>query len=325
MIIDINGNGSFLFQSLDQTDQSIYTWDQGSGNAFVPVANLVIQGNIYSNYDVSFNVVTDTVSMGGSTAQIAVLPGYLVSNISTNSTSVSIANCNVTAADSTGQVYIQLPSGYTKSFGGAFGAGNTANGLGAGVTLGAANTYHVMAIRFANGASDMYVDTSISAANAPANTSFYRRLGSFVANSSALPIPFIQKNDDFVYSTWQFDSSLTTLSATPSAPTSLTLSVPNGIEINAIVNFQFTTAGSSNIQAVLYYPNIPNFSGMGYGAGFAGAMAVASISTGEIGASSASIRTNTNGQIKGLTSVAMASWRLMTMGYIDDRGKNGGL
>ena len=53
MVIDISGNGSMLFQSLDPTDQSLYTWAQDDSAVFVPVTNVKVQGNVTAQGNVS--------------------------------------------------------------------------------------------------------------------------------------------------------------------------------------------------------------------------------------------------------------------------------
>ena len=64
MVIDVNGNGSILFQSLDPTDNSLYTFSQNNTYVFVPVINLTIGNtanlgviNIYGN---TVNVLANT-------------------------------------------------------------------------------------------------------------------------------------------------------------------------------------------------------------------------------------------------------------------------
>jgi hypothetical protein len=213
MVIDIDGNGSMLFQSLDPTDRSLYTWDQSVANVgFVQVANVSVNGDIYMNNSLSFNVITDTVSMGGSTAQIAVLPGFINGcQLSCGSTATTTNNWVAasfgTVADSLNEVYMQLTNTILqKNVAATWAAGNNVGGLANGVSI-AANVWLHAHLITVNGNTDLYFDTSNSAANAPTGTTFSRRLGSFNWNSNAAlnsvagVWPFAQKDDMFWHRT----------------------------------------------------------------------------------------------------------------------------
>jgi hypothetical protein len=98
--------------------------------------------------------------------------------------------------DSTGLVPIKLTSAFTKSIAGAWAAGSGSNGMGIGLTAAASTWYHVFAIINA-GNTDIYFDTSVTAANAPAGTIAYRRIGSIRTDASVHITSFNQIGDYF--------------------------------------------------------------------------------------------------------------------------------
>jgi hypothetical protein len=81
MIIDANGNGSFLFQSLQANDASLYTWDQSEENlGFIAVTLLNVQGNVQANNFngnnanltanvTANNIIVNNLILGGTTVQ----------------------------------------------------------------------------------------------------------------------------------------------------------------------------------------------------------------------------------------------------------------
>lgn len=91
-------------------------------------------------------------------------------------------------SDSTNTVIITLGA-FTKSTAGAWVAGSGADGMGNGLSVAVSTTYHVFSI-INGGNPDIYFDTSPIAANAPAGTTAYRRIGSFRTDSSAHILAF---------------------------------------------------------------------------------------------------------------------------------------
>lgn len=67
MAIDEQGNGSFLFQSLDPADQSLYTWDQVGDTGFVPVNAVTLQGNLTITPNTGLNLGSSHVAANGYT------------------------------------------------------------------------------------------------------------------------------------------------------------------------------------------------------------------------------------------------------------------
>lgn len=120
----------------------------------------------------------------------------------TINTSVTVLQTNPGArVDSTKTVVITLGGGgMAKSTAGTWVAGNANNGMGTGLTIGNNTWYYVFLATIA-GATDVFFDTSITAANKPASTTAFVRIGSFRTNGSAQIISFIQNENEFILNT----------------------------------------------------------------------------------------------------------------------------
>lgn len=145
------------------------------------------------------------------------------------------------AIDSTNATTI-TGTAFTKSTAGVWAAGSGANGMGQGLTIANSTWYHVFAI-INNGAFDVYFDTSISAANKPANTTAYRRIGSFKTNGSAQIIPFTQYGQLILWATQVVELN----GAAPASATLLAITVPPDLNmrplLSAIVQANAAPAG----------------------------------------------------------------------------------
>lgn len=233
------------------------------------------------------------------------ISGYILSNDSTSpNTVLDIAAGQ--ASDSTNAVSILLASAFTKSTGGSWASGSGNPGMGTGLSIAANTWYHVFAIINA-GATDVYFDTSVGAANAPSGTTAFRRIGSFLTNSSAQINRFTQNGSWFSWSAPVDGYS------TSSAPTSLTLvtlaGVPTGI--NVIVNIQ-GYAGSST-QTLIYVQDYCTTS-IGTGA------TTITTNVAEQGFRLQAL-SNTSAQVAVVASVSGATVQLGVMGWIDRRGQ----
>jgi hypothetical protein len=140
---------------------------------------------------------------------------------------------------------IVLPA-FTKSTGGTWAAGSGGNGMGAGLTITAATSYHVFAI-INNGLPDLYFDSSPTAANAPSGTTAFRRIGSFFTcttnlcgSPTTVIVPFVQQGDNFRLVTAALDGSAVSLTT---AYSTLTLSVPLGVVTTAYGNVVAVSGG----------------------------------------------------------------------------------
>lgn len=150
------------------------------------------------------------------------------------------------AADSTATVLMSIAA-FTKSTGGAWVAGSGANGMGVGLTIAPTATYHVFLIQNA-GAADIYFDTLVTGANAPAGTTALRRIGSIKTDGSSHIRPFSQRLNEFW---WQTPGALDlTATVTNANRTLITTDVPAGIIVKWFGNLAIN-AGVSGAQGVI--------------------------------------------------------------------------
>ena len=160
------------------------------------------------------------------------IAGYTLSNDGTSPNTVLDIAAG-TAADSTNARMIVLATAFTKSTAGVWAAGTGSNGMGTGVTIGNSTWYHVFAI-INGGNTDVYFDTSVSAANAPAGTTYFRRIGSFLTDGSAHIITFFQYGNWFAWSTPTLDVNTTNPGT---SAVSAALTVPPDVNVFASVNW----------------------------------------------------------------------------------------
>ena len=185
-------------------------------------------------------VVTD---LGLSTQVVrSYLAGLTLSNDGTSPNTVLDIAAGV-AADSTNAVMMTLGA-FTKSTAGAWASGSGSNGMGNGLTI-AANTWYDVILANNGGTPDVYFDTSVAGANRPSGISDtkVRRIGSFLTNSSSNIIAFSQKGDRFVWATPVLDLNT---SAPPVTNTLVTLTVPQGVVVYAVIALRETGGGLSS-------------------------------------------------------------------------------
>lgn len=211
-----------------------------------------------------------------------------------------------TAADSTNASMITLASAFTKSTAGTWTAGTGNNGMGTGLTIANSTWYHVFAIINAS-AADVYFDTSVSAANKPVGTTYFRRIGSFKTDGSAHIITFQQVGNIFRWLTPVLDGSNVTLSTTYA---NLTISAPLGVSTEAYGNVQETTNHAVQVR--------PTFGTDGAAAG--GASPLGKVGNQSTGLSAWRCLTNTSSQIQWGSEAAAAGSYLTTEGWVDFRG-----
>lgn len=153
--------------------------------------------------------------------------------------------------DSTGAVYITLPSAITKQTDAVFTAGTNQGGLFSGSP--ANNTwYHYFLIRKDSDLSvDVYIDTSYSAANKPAGYTYFAYLGSWLTDGSANLLNQFQTKNVFTWAAkvLDFGESIDT-----GSPETKTLRVPPGP--NCIANVNVNRDGADGLR--LYYTGETN-------------------------------------------------------------------
>ena len=217
--------------------------------------------------------------------------------------------------DSTNAFPISIGA-FTKKTDGSWTAGINANGMGTGLTIANSTWYHVFAIINA-GAADVYFDTSITAANKPASTTAFRRIGSFVTDGSAHIRAFTQNGDEFLWLVPLLDYSTTSLSATPSTPT--LPSVPLGVKVTAIL---FGVISHASLSTSVLINSIDQTSVAG-GDIVYNMNALTNSGGGANTLGSLAIRTDASQTIRVVSSISSTSLRIMTNGYIDRRGRDG--
>lgn len=160
--------------------------------------------------------------------------------------------------DSAGAAFIQLSS-FTKNITGSWAAGTGNAGMGQGLTATAATWYHVFAI-MNNGAADVYFDTSPAAANAPAGTTAFRRIGAFRLDASVHILPFVQKGSTFLWKSATHDISSLAITQTPSLQA--LQNVPLGVQVNALLWVAYTNSGVAT-GALIDSPDMNSVNGSG--------------------------------------------------------------
>jgi hypothetical protein len=291
---------------------------QLTGGPYAPIASPILTGNPMSVTPPSGDNSTSIATTAFIKALF--LDNYiagltLVMDATTPSSVLDIAAG--VAADSTNATFLRSAAVFKKTTTGSWAPGSGNGGMGIGLTVAAATWYHVFIILNA-GAVDFYFDTSFTAANKPAGTTYFRYIGSFAADSSAHIQPFSQQGDLFL---WQVPFQ--SLSTGGGGMVNVSLAVPPGRNIIPIVNsvgfaqagtsgsvltIYLRTTGSAFAQVVHQFQNIPN-----------GAMSTA---TGAIYGPP----TDTTGTIQyytvaGSGSLVAYTYNLYTMGYINMRGK----
>lgn len=245
-------------------------------------------------------------------AQRNFLSGLTLTRNSTTVLGVSAGE----ATDSTNAVDMQLGA-FTKSTAGTWAAGTGGNGMGTGLTIASSTWYHVFEIINA-GVADVYFDTSVTAANKPASTTAFRRLGSFLTDGSAQIVTFTQNGDRFDLASPVLESP----GGVPGVTTAVTqtlANVPTGVVVTAILSGVGGDASGSN--SVIYLSSLAQADVAASATAITTTTGVAS--TTALGAfSGVQIVTNASAQIRRRVSTTTVSCNINTNGWIDSRGKN---
>jgi len=269
-------------------------------------SNDMVSGQVYTvQYDGTQYELLDPVP--SSTVQRSYLAGLALANDGTSpNTVLDIAPGQ--AADSSNTVYINLSS-FSKSTAGTWAAGSGNNGMGKGLTIAANTWYHVFAI-IANGAADVYFDTSVTAANAPTGTSVYRRIGSFKTDGSAHILAFSQVGDWFFWKTSELDANQVAASTTAA---SVTLTVPP--DVNVMARVIVSMAGQTPPQSVWAYSPVMNDQAA------SPTLSIMRTPTTYNMLAQIDVMTNTSSQIRWVSDGTTGSTSLYTIGWQDYRGR----
>ena len=238
------------------------------------------------------------------------IAGLILSNDSTTPNSVlDIAAGQAT--DSTNAVTITLGA-FTKSTAGVWASGSGSHGMGTGLTIAVSTWYHVFAI-INGGSADVYFDTSVTAANAPASTTAFRRIGSFVTDGSAHITLFTQTDDTFMWYQPSNNYSALTPGVTTAVP--YTMSTPTGVICKALLSL-FVLDNSTTAQ--IYLSSLADGD---FAAALGGAWTIVTDAT-HYGNAQVQVLTNTSSQIRGRVAATTTEFWLATLGWIDYRGRN---
>ena len=244
------------------------------------------------------------------------IDGLIMSNGTDSDHDIDIAVGE--AADSTGAYLMRLTSGMTKQIDAAWAAGSNAGGMFTGAV--AVDTwYHFYEIRKdSDGTIDFGFDTSLTASNKPAGYSNYRRVGSVLTDGSSNILAFVQQGDYFYWLDSVLDVDLATLAA---IATNYTLSIPP-VDVFAII----TGAAYDTDQFSIYIQDLALND-------FLPVVAATSGKSGQLcssdtaaadntGSSNTWLVRSTDSQVVARANAAISTFKIMTHGWLDMRGKD---
>lgn len=246
------------------------------------------------------------------------MPGYIYGlNISNN---VSDPNNDIdfaigAASDNTLGYVISSPSSLTKRLDAAWAVGTNQGGLDTGSKTNSTWYYCYTIARSDTGVTDALFSASSTSPTMPANYDRKRRVGAIRTDGSGNIIAFYQIGDRFYWKAPPLDVDTASLSTSP-ATTTTTIPPLN------IVGLYYGIAAVGGGGAVYVYSSLLT-------AGTP-SLTVAPLanfvweSSGALGGGSLDVPT-TNSQIIYVSSIAGTSFKLVTKGWIDTRGKDGGI
>jgi hypothetical protein len=288
---DIAANGRYLLQYDAAYDTAAGAW--------------VLLNQEYTPLDADLTALADT----GVSAFSGLLYGLTLSNnVSDTTNDIDIAAG--IAIDATNAKFMKLASGLTKRLDAAWAVGTNQGGLDTGAI--ANTTYHMWLImRSDTGVVDVLFSASATSPTMPASYDYKRRIGSIVRSGGAIAA-FVQTGDTFIWNnaapTADYDSSGNRAKA------NLTLNVPSGIRVAAILNPSLT---SDATDATMTF-----YDGANTSAGF---MIACTVESSLLGRTDQMVQqfTNTSAQIQLAIAGFPFAARIRTSGWIDTRGRNG--
>lgn len=214
--------------------------------------------------------------------------------------------------DLTTKKLIKLLCALTKRADATFVEGNDQGGMVSGESLPVSGTIHIWLISKADGTADVcFNNYAISGLNPVLPTGFVnkRRIASLKTDASANIIAFIQKANTgkFIYDSLATPADFIGNSST--TPTPLTINVPSGIEVEAIIKGQLTLNNSGDVL---------NF----YKTGTSGIQAVVGeggTETNGANVGTVYVTTNSSSQITYATLNYARAIGITTLGYIEER------
>lgn len=248
--------------------------------------------------------------------------GYIAGCIlSTPGSSTSLLISAGVATDDTHTTVLAIPStGKTTA---AWSAGGGVGGLDTG-TIANNTGYHVWAIGKADGTRDVLISLSATTPTMPSGFTLKRRIGWAKTNGSAQWLKFRQIGDTFLLDAAVFDVGATNPGT---SAVSRTLSVPGGVEVEAIVNAGVYNTGTGvSAQLLLSSLHQADAAPSETAAPLSNSGGLAANATGGVRSSYTQTRiwTNTSAQIRSrlLASDASVTLYIATVGWVDPRGKD---
>jgi hypothetical protein len=278
------------------------------------VGGVLVAKADYFSYNLHGRLEDSVTRFNKQAANLLPIPrGYIDGCITSASSTTVLQVTGCYAVDSTNAVVMNQTATFTKSTAGSWTAGSGNNGMGVGLTITTATWYHVFEI-LNGGLIDYYFDTSVSAANAPAGTTAFRRIGSFKTDGSSHIISYTQSTDAFIWGTVVSEQNTTV----PSSATLIVLGgVPTGVSVQARIRGLASFSGGNGsvlIQSPFETSTTPQApSGNADSGGLTGAFTDFNIL----------VVTNTSAQVRwSAQSSATTTGILITFGWIDPRGRN---
>jgi hypothetical protein len=215
------------------------------------------------------------------------------------------------AVDSSVADVLVLASALTKQLDAAWAVGTNAGGLDTGAI--ANGTYHVFLIKNpTTGVVDALFSASATAPTMPSGYTLKRRIGSIVRASAAIRA-FTQQGDNFQWTTLTEDTSTATLDSTAAL---FTTAVPLGLKLEGLFSI-IVSNGSANRVVIVTSPDQADVAPPGGNNG----SIVTQVTNNLVGVQ-LRVRTDTSARIRARSDAANTTLRVMTIGWIDTRGRD---
>jgi hypothetical protein len=233
-----------------------------------------------------------------------------------SSSAFSVAAGVATSSDFT--TLMKLSSSVSKTTG-AWVVGSANGALDTGL-VAASTWYHVYLIqRPDTGVVDICISLSPTGptfgSNIPSNYTLFRRIGSMKTNSSSQWVAFTQVGNEFLWSVPTADYNAT---AAANTQYTVTLGVPTGVSVEAIIATNYESNGTGNCFGLFYSglgptqtSNTPN-----------GNINIYAFQPSTWQAVQLRLMTSTSGQVRLDTTTSFTAVLVSTSGWIDTRGRD---
>lgn len=206
---------------------------------------------------------------------------------------------------------IELVASLVKRIDSSWVAGNNQGGMDTGTV--ADGVYHLWVIANPDsGAEDVLFSLSPSSPTMPTGYTKKRRIGSIIRSGGA-NLDFSQNGNEFLLISAVLDVDV---SNQGTSAVTRTLTVPTGIQVDALVRMVASNASSYNV--LLSSLDVADAAPSGSASPLATTGGTAGVSS----RTEARVRTNTSGQIRSRSDTASTTLRIATYGWIDYRGQS---